>query len=84
MGRSIVTTCNGLEGFKAVVEGMMKACIYTTLFDNIAKMEKSLCSGFNWAMVSLQVPTPAPGLLRGIARLRLFYLSSEILDFLLI
>ena len=43
------------EGFFAQVEGIMRARVHATLFDDVAKMGESLRFGFNWAVVSLQV-----------------------------
>ena len=43
------------EGFFAQAEGITRARVHATLFDNVAKMGESLRSGFNWAVVSLQV-----------------------------
>lgn len=46
------------EGFRAAAEGLMRARVYATLFEDIAKMGESLRTGFNWALVSLQVKYP--------------------------
>lgn len=47
------------EGFLVQAEGIMRARVYATLFDDVAKMGESLRSGFNWAVASLLVSKTA-------------------------